>query len=52
MSVISDGTDKKHKILERSVIDDLTRRAEKEIEDEQMDLSWDLIDFYKFLVKI
>ena len=39
LSIISDETDFKHKILDRAVVDQLTAQASQEIENEQMEIA-------------
>ena len=39
LSVISDSTSRKHKILEREIVDSLTKNALEQIENEQMEIS-------------
>lgn len=39
ISVISDETDFKHKILDRAQVDQLTAQATQEIENEQMEIA-------------
>jgi 20S proteasome subunit alpha 7 len=39
LSIISDETGYKHKIIDRAVVDHLTAQAAKEIEDEQMEMA-------------
>ena len=40
MSIISDATGYKHKILDRVFVDQLTQKAQEEIENEQMEMAW------------
>lgn len=39
ISIISDETDFKHKILDRAIVDQLTAQASQEIENEQMEIA-------------
>lgn len=39
ISILSDETEYKHKILDRAFVDTLTRQAEQEIENEQMEIA-------------
>ena len=39
ISIISDETDFKHKILDRAIVDQLTVQASQEIENEQMEIA-------------
>ena len=38
LSIISEGTNYQHKILDRAFVDDLTTKALEEIEQEQMEM--------------
>lgn len=40
LSIVSETTGYKHKILERSFVDHLTQKAQEEIENEQMEMAW------------
>ena len=40
ISIISDETDFKHKILDRVFVDQLTTQATQDIENEQMEIAW------------
>jgi hypothetical protein len=39
LSIISDATGYKHKILDRVFVDQLTQKAQEEIENEQMEMA-------------
>ena len=39
LSIISDETDFKHKILDRAIVDQLTGQASQEIQNEQMEIA-------------
>ena len=39
LSILNDESDHVHKILDRAVVDDLTVKAQAEIEQEEMDMS-------------
>lgn len=50
LSILSDATGYKHKILDRGFVDNLTQKVQEEIENEQMEMAWENHKYYCYFV--